>query len=272
MTVAGSCPSGRLTLVEPARVHREHVDRARHIPSSTVRSARMKAYGQFVAHWPRLEDFFAAPLRQRLFDAEDYQRGQHPHGGASVAMPYLCYLSLVHGIGLDYELLLGRTFTSPFTTLRHCGGLGVDVELFDRHVARLVQLGYSPTGARHQLLWPLGRMLLHRGDPDLNALTMDDLDELRRAIDAFTARLRLDPVREFYARPRAGQPAADSAGDYFRTRSRGCTPRMCCCFISGKSTRHPPRESTRGAGLTASRRSRRHRRSAWSSSATFACT
>jgi integrase len=224
MTVAGSCPSGRLTLVEPARVHREHVDRAsyrswvwRHIPSSTVRSARMKAYGQFVAHWPRLEDFFAAPLRQRLFDAEDYQRGQHPHGGASVAMPYLCYLSLVHGIGLDYELLLGRTFTSPFTTLRHCGGLGVDVELFDRHVARLVQLGYSPTGARHQLLWPLGRMLLHRGDPDLNALTMDDLDELRRAIDAFTARLRLDPVREFYARPRAGQPAADSAGDYFRT-------------------------------------------------------
>jgi hypothetical protein len=31
-------------------------------------------------------------------------------------MPYLCYLSLVHGIGLDYELLFGRTVTSPFTT------------------------------------------------------------------------------------------------------------------------------------------------------------
>lgn len=224
MTAAESWPSGGLTVVEPAWVRREHVDRAsyrswvwRHIPSSTVRSARMKAYDQFVARWPRLEDFFAAPLRQRLFDTEDYLRGQHPHGGASVAMPYLCYLSLVHGIGLDYELLFGRTVTSPFTTSRHFGGLGVDVELFDCHVARLVQLGYSSTGARQQLLWPLGRMLLHRGDPDLTALTMDDLDELRRAIDAFTARLRLDPVREFHARPRAEGPPADSAGDYFRT-------------------------------------------------------
>jgi hypothetical protein len=46
---------------------------------------------------------------------------------------------------------------------------------------------------------------------------MADLDELRRAIDAFTAGRRLDPVREFYARPRAGRPPADAVGDYFRT-------------------------------------------------------
>jgi len=29
-------------------------------------------------------------------------------------MPYLTYLSLVRGIGLDYPVLLARTFTSPF--------------------------------------------------------------------------------------------------------------------------------------------------------------
>ena len=85
-------------------------------------------------------------------------------------MPYLSYLSLVHGVGLDYAVLLARTFASPFTNSVHNGGLGIDVELFDRHVARLEQLGYAPAGARTQLKWPLGRMLLHRGDPDLAAL------------------------------------------------------------------------------------------------------
>ncbi len=38
-------------------------------------------------------------------------------------------------------------------------------------------------------------MMLHRGDPDLTTLGMDDLTELREAIDSFTARLRLEPLR-----------------------------------------------------------------------------
>lgn len=46
---------------------------------------------------------------------------------------------------------------------------GVDVALFGRHVDRLVQLGYALAGARQHLAWPLGRMLLHRGDPDLTS-------------------------------------------------------------------------------------------------------
>jgi integrase len=213
-----------LALVGPVGVRREHVDRAtyrawvwRHVPSSSVRSNRLAVFDEFVQRWPRLQDWFTAPLRDRLFDRDGCVRGQHPHGGASVVMPYLSYLSLVHGVGLDYELLLARTFSSPFTDSVHQGGLGVDVDLFGRHVDRLTQLGYSPTGARHQLLWPLGRMLLHRGDSDLNALTIDDLDELRAAVEAFTARLRSEPLREFYARRRDGHPPQDPAKAYFAT-------------------------------------------------------
>ena len=217
--------AAQLVLVRPVEVRREHVDRATyrawvwgHVPSSSVRSNRLGVFDEFVERWPRLQDWFTAPLRDRLLDRDGCVRGQHPHGGASVVMPYLSYLSLVHGIGLDYELLLARTFASPFTDSVHQGGLGVDVELFGRHVARLTQLGYSPTGARHQLLWPLGRMLLHRGDPDLSALTMDDLDELRAAVEAFTGRLRSEPLREFYARPRDGRPPQqDRAKAYFAT-------------------------------------------------------
>jgi integrase len=175
----------------------------------------MNDYDRFVERWPSLQDWLDAPLRHRILDQDNCIRGQHPHGGASVIMPYLTYLSLVHGVGLDYPLLLARTFTSPFTHQARNGGLGIDLDLFNRHVARLEQLGYA--GAAAQLVWPLGRMLLHRGDPDLTALGMDDLAELRAALEAFTARLRLEPLREFYARPRGGRPGQDPSKAYFAT-------------------------------------------------------
>ena len=203
-------------------VARVHADRAsyqawsdEHTASYAVRWQRMNDYDRFVERWPSLQDWFHAPLCHRILDRDNCVRGQHPHGGASVIMPYLTYLSLVRGVGLDYPLLLARTFTSPFKHQTRAGGLGVDLALFDRHVARLEQLGY--TNAASQLIWPLGRLLLHRGDPDLTALSMDDLAELRQAIDAFTARLQLEPLREFYARPRVGRPRPDSAKGYFAT-------------------------------------------------------
>jgi len=175
---------------DPVAAPRVHADRAtyqewveQHCTSYAARWDRMKNYDRFVEQWPSLQDWFDAPLRQRLLDKEDCVRGQHPHGGASVIMPYLTYLSLVHRVALDYPVLLARTFTSPFKLQARHGGLGVDAGLFDRHVARLTELGYAT--ARVQLVWPLGRMLLHRGDPDLTELGVDDLDELRDAIDAF---------------------------------------------------------------------------------------
>jgi len=126
----------------PAEVGREHADRAtykawvdEHCSSYAVRWARLDDYDRFVDRWSSLQDWFDAPLRKRLLDKENCLRGGHPHGGASVIMPYLTYLSLVHGVGLDYPVLLARTFTSPFKHQARYGGLGVDADLFDRHVA-----------------------------------------------------------------------------------------------------------------------------------------
>jgi len=240
-------------LVPVEVVKRLHVDRGtyrqwvwQNIRSSSVRSARMHSYDDFIRRWPRLQDWFAAPLRQRLLDGQGCVRGQNPHGGASVIMPYLSYLSLVHGVGLDYDVLLGRTFASPFTNSVHNGGLGVDVELFDRHVARLVQLGYAPAGARQHLKWPLGRMLLHRGDPDLGALSVDDLDELRTAVDRFTARLRMEPLRDFYSRSRSAADQPDSARDYFSTAIARMHAVQVLLFNVGQIDRAPSRRIDAG--------------------------
>jgi len=105
----------------PVAVRRVHVDRAtykswvdEHCSSYAVRWARLDDYDRFVARWPSLQDWFDTPLRQRLLDKENCVRGENPQGEcASVIMPYLTYLSLVHGIGVDYPVLLARTFTSP---------------------------------------------------------------------------------------------------------------------------------------------------------------
>jgi hypothetical protein len=209
-----TAPERRLAIARaPVPVRRVHAGRAaykswvdEHCTSYAVRWERMDDYDRFVERWPVLQDWFDAPLRQRLLDKENCIRGQHPHGGASVIMPYLTYLSLVEGVGLDYPVLLARTFTSPFKHQMRYGGLGVDLDLFDRHVARLEQLGYANGAA--QLTWPFGRMMLHRGDPGLSALGWEDLREFREAIDGFSARLRLEPLREFYARAPAARPPA----------------------------------------------------------------
>jgi len=67
-------------------------------------------------------------------------------------------------------------------------------------------------------------MLLHRGDPDLTALTLADLDGLREAIGAFTVRLESEPLRAFYGRPGRSQ----------RSRERGEVARG---FVATASSR-----------------------------------
>ena len=216
-------PGQPLTLAPtPAPVSRVHIDRAtyqewinEHCTTYPMRRNRLNEYDLFVEQWPTLQAWFDAPLRQRLQDKQNRRRGERPHGDATGMMPYLTYLSLVRGVGLDYPVLLARTFHSPFKYQQRHGGLGVDSALFDQHVVRLGQLGY--VRARAQLLWPLGRMLLHRGDPDLTMLGMDDLDELRQAMHAFTARLRLQPLREFYSRAPDDRPPAKVADTYLHS-------------------------------------------------------
>lgn len=209
-----------LTVESPAMVHaprsvyRDWVDQ--HYGTYHARWNRLHAYDEFVGKWPQLMDWFQAPLQVRLFDTDHVVRGNHPHGGASVIMPYLTYLSLVRGVALDYGLLLGRQFASPFTTTTFPSGLGVDHELFADYCDRLQELGYRQ--AQGHLKWALGRMMLHRGDPDTTHIEQADFDELTSAVFAFSERLaRGEPLREFYSKVRQGVRTKDPAASYRRT-------------------------------------------------------
>ena len=69
MTAAALRPA----LVRPGEVRREHVGPG-HLPglglaarpASSVRSNRLAVFDEFPERWPRLEDWFTAPLRERL--------------------------------------------------------------------------------------------------------------------------------------------------------------------------------------------------------------
>jgi hypothetical protein len=201
----------------PAPAARVHADRERyqqwllrHVTPS-VRYNRLHVYDAFTRQWPSLEEWFRAPLAERVTDPLPY--GGPGHSSAHILMPYLAYLSLVEGTGIDYDLLLARTFASPFTTRTYPSGLGVDLAAFASHQDRLVRLGYAPASARGLLSWGLGRLLLHRGDPNLEAITADDLTEFYAAVRSFVARPDAGELRAPYAR---GGPS-DPAGQHYRT-------------------------------------------------------
>lgn len=239
MTTANGLP-----VTEPVRV--EHVDRGTYrewvwrYVSSGARYSRLSYYDDFVARWPQLADWFVAPLAQRTFDVEDPVPGQNPHGGASVIMPYLSYLSLVHGVGLDYDVLFARTFASPFTDSAAPLGLGVDLDQFDGHVRRLEQLGYAADTARTDLKAAFGRLILHRGDPDISSITAADIDEMRCAADAFVESLRREPIRDFYSRSRGKRLPADPVETFRRTVTTRLNAAHLLLFTIGQVDTAPP--------------------------------
>jgi integrase len=155
----------------------------------------MRAYRRFTECWPDLEDWFAAPLPVRLGFAGPGLNAAG-RGPGHQAAGYLVYLSLVRGIALDYEFLLGRRFARPFHPSAGGRGLGVSLDLLERHRDRMVELGYPRERAWHTLHWGFGRLVLHRADPDLNAVTSADLLELGAAVRAFGARDDFTELRQ----------------------------------------------------------------------------
>jgi integrase len=147
--------------------------------------SRRYHYNRFLMRWPDLEEWFAAPLLARLDLGPDGTPETSPGGkrnGPSVeAGPYLIYLSMAHRMPLDADYVLSRNFDSLLNP-RVAPALGVDLELLDRLDQRQRQLGYSH--GRSSLTWAVTRLLLWRGDPDITAITYEDIvafgEEVRR--------------------------------------------------------------------------------------------
>ena len=188
-----------------------------HVPARHARTARMLSYRRFTERWPDLEDWFAEPLAVRLgFTGTGLNAAGR--GPAHQAAGYLVYLSLVRGVGLDYGFLLGRKFARPFHPAAGGPGLGVDLALLERHAGRMGELGYPLQCARQHLAWGFGRLLMHRGDPGLGAVTGEDLRELGAAVRAFSQRADFAQLRGLLFGKAAGRVAPGAGRQYARTQ------------------------------------------------------
>ena len=177
----------------------------------------MCVYRRFTERWPDLEDWFAAPLPVRLgFTGPGL--GAAGRGPGHKAAGYLVYLSLAGGVGLDYEFLLGRKFARPFHPAAGGRGLGVDLALLERHAGRMTELGYPRERARQNLAWGFGGLLMHRGDPDLDAVTGEDLLELGAAVRAFGQRDDFTELRQLLFGSAPGRVTPGAGLRYARTQ------------------------------------------------------
>lgn len=194
--------TGPALALAPARLERRcHAERAEYFgwlhevfANSTPRpdgdipviKSRRYYYNRFLKHWPDLEDWFAEPLLVRLdlHERDQWQSGKRT-GTSQDAGPYLTYLSLVHGHGLDADFVLSRNFDSMLHP-NIAAGLGLDVALVRTWIDRMRQLGYQDSIAA-ALTWPLCRLVLWRGDPDLTAITAEDIREFGQHVRRYCA-------------------------------------------------------------------------------------
>lgn len=184
------------------------------VPNQDARYERMAAYRRFVRAWPDLEGWFAAPLLVRAGFTGGPLRATGRTGTFS-ASGYLVYLALVHGIGLDHDFLFVRKYARLFSVQAGGRGLGVDLDLLEAHAARLRELGYGATSSRTNLTWAVGRLLLSRGDPDITAVTAEDLFYLAEQIRTFGKREDFEELRAALYRKSPWQMTGEDAGERF---------------------------------------------------------
>jgi hypothetical protein len=150
----------------------------------------LRRHERFVRQFPELSSWFDQPLRQRLgWRNHDTQRQRlAPGEGFDVtagwinynAREYVIYLALTGRMQLDWGWLLGIGVLKPWWI---SDDLGLPLTAQIQHVQHIYSgLGRTPADSDYRLSWALLRLVLHRGDPDLTAITFGDVEDLRATI------------------------------------------------------------------------------------------
>lgn len=145
---------------------------------------------RFVGLYPDLTAWLELPLRDRLGwrngEAQDRRVAPEPGFDTATAWTnynarhYLIYLALTGRLRLDWGWLLGIGVLKPFDVADELG-LPMGTQAADMRL-RLVALGHVAKRRTWHVSWGLIRLTLHRGDPDLNSITFDDVEEMRQTV------------------------------------------------------------------------------------------
>lgn len=155
-------------------------------------AAHMTCMRRFVRSYPSLEDWFSAPLAERIGclcgeskTSKGWPRMDNIVSGASYnGRSYLYFLAVRGYAAFDLEWLVALPAVSAWSHLNPLG-LGAEVE---RLVDEAEALGYAREPTTASLKWCLSRLYMHTLDPNPANLKAADVNALEHVILSFAGR------------------------------------------------------------------------------------
>lgn len=144
------------------------------------RKRHLLAYTRFVAEYPDLRDWFAAPLPERV----GALRGTGERNASALARPYLYFLALRGRARFDWEWILAVGFHVLPRDLLDPAVDGFIGEL----VGEAAGLGYGRPSAERKLRRPIKHLYLRRLVPGVLGIRDAEIEEFDRAARAFAGR------------------------------------------------------------------------------------
>ena len=148
------------------------------------RNQKIRYYRAFKAAWPRMADWFAAPLAERVgrLPGEPHKQASYPV--SFQARPYLVFLALRGYLTLNYAWMFGA---GQIRIADAATVMGIDLgtnELIEEAVA----LGYNRGTQRQAMRWTAGRIAVHTGIRHVSQITEDHIAEALEAVRLFSER------------------------------------------------------------------------------------
>ena len=210
--------------------------------SADRKTRLLRRHNRFVECFPDLAGWFDQPLRQRLGwrNREAQRQRLGPGDGFDAttgwinfhAREYLTYLALTGRLRVDWGWLLGIGVLKPWWIADDLGlPLTTQIEQLRQHTT---DLGHAPDTSAHKVSWTIVRLVLHRGDPNLHAVTADDVEAMREAVRTLD---QIEGIEDVLDRPRITTIKNSWGTSVFRT---GVT-----LFHAGITDRLPARLATK---------------------------
>jgi hypothetical protein len=152
------------------------------------RNQKIRYYRAFKAAWPRMTEWFAAPLVERVGRMPQETQKTASYPVSFNARPYLVFLGLRGYVTFDYAWMFGA---GQIRIDDAATAMGIELgaaELIEQAVA----LGYNANSARQAMRWTVGRIALHTGIQHASQITDDHITEALGAVRLFSERDDLD--------------------------------------------------------------------------------
>lgn len=150
----------------------------------SYRNDKLRRYRAFIHAWPRMADWFAVPLVERVGRLPGQTHREPSYPISFHARPYLVFLGLRGHVMFDYAWMFGA---GQIRVVDAAEAMGIDLGTAEL-VEEAVALGYNRASLNQAIRWSVGRIALHSGIGHASQITDDHIAEALQAVRLFSER------------------------------------------------------------------------------------